>query len=530
MATALEALTTHQLADKAPFELSRRDYVRQLRRMTTWLIALGLCARLFRYLLSGSIWNDEAAVALNIIRRDFEGLTHALDEMQVAPIFFLWAERAVLLVLGSSEHAMRFVPCLFGLGGLIVFWDFARRVVPPPAAAFAIGIMAVARWPVMMSSTIKPYTADMFCSTLLMALAVRWRQQPDRLWPLVALAAVVPFTLGMSYPTVFVAGSVSVYLLPAVWRCPDRRVTALFAGYNVMMLAAFAVVFSLVLRQGADPQAAALKEFMRTYWKHGFPPGGVPDFIWWSVKIHTGRLMSYPWGDGNGGSTLTCLLFLTGVWSCVRSDNRYILLLCLTPFALNFVAAALGQYPYGACTRLSMHLAPSICLLIGCGISRILETVSSLERRLRWTRGVFVVLGLFGIAEMVADAVKPHREFYGRWMQRMTLDLERQLEPGDEIAFRCPIPKQRETLDWYMARFGERVSWHGPTVTHPDTLRVWLIVITVQEPAEQIETKFRSTLGQEWVSVSRTEHQIQANEAERWTIKCVVHCLARRSQ
>jgi len=508
-------------------EISRREYVAQLRSMTAKLVLLGLCARIFRYLLDGSIWNDEAAVGLNILRRDFAGLTHALDEMQVAPILFLWVERAVLLVLGSSEWAMRLVPLLFGLGALVLYWDFARRVVPPTATAFAIGIMAVARWPVMMSSTLKPYTADLFCATLLLTLAARWRHRPNRLWPLIALVCVVPFTLGMSYPTVFVAGAVSLYLLPTVWRCGDRRAYVLFVGYNLMMLAAFAAVFALVLRQGTDPQAAELKQFMRTYWKHGFPPGNPLEFVWWAVKIHTGRLMSFPYGDGNGGSTLTFLLFLTGIWATWKSAHRGLLVLCLTPFVLNFVAAVMGQYPYGACTRLSMHLAPAICLLIGLGIAHLLELVTPLRQRLRWVAGIFMLLAALGIGEMAADAYKPHREPYGEWMQHMTRELDGQLQPGDEIAFRCPIKKQRETFDWYMTRFGERVSWQGPPGTNPNTNRVWLIVLTTDAPGEEDEAALRAELGPQWATVSRVEYTITPVSAKHSTIHCIMHCVSR---
>ncbi|MCE9567826.1 MAG: glycosyltransferase family 39 protein [Planctomycetes bacterium] len=527
MASALEAAPLPTAVASPIPELSRREYLRKLHRMTAWLIGLGLLARAFRYLLDGSIWNDEAAVALNIIRRDFEGLTHALDELQVAPILFLWAERAVLLVFGSSEWAMRLVPFLFGLAGLIVFWDFARRVVQPTAASLAIGIMAVARWPVLMSGTLKPYTADLFCATLLMALAVRWRQRPERLWPLVALMCVVPFTLGMSYPTVFVAGAVSVYLLPAIWQQRDKRSAVLFVMYNAMMLVSFGAVFALVLRQAADPQTAELKAFMRSYWAHGFPPSHPFEFVWWFIKIHTGRLMSFPYGDGHGGSTVTFLWFLTGVYACWKSGNRSLLVLCLTPFALNFVAAVAGQYPYGACTRLSMHLSPAICLLIGIGLAHLLEMVGDLRKRFVWVKGTFILLAAFGVGEMAVDAYKPHREPYGRWIQRIARQLDRQLQPGDEIAYRSPIPGQRETFDWYMTRFGERVSFHGPPVTHAETRRVWLIVITNKEPGVKEEAELLAALGSGWVSIARTEYVIQPHSLVHSSIYCTIHCVAR---
>ncbi|VTT98398.1 Uncharacterized protein OS=Chroococcidiopsis thermalis PCC 7203 GN=Chro_5069 PE=4 SV=1: PMT_2 [Gemmataceae bacterium] len=508
----------------APTEVTQREYVTRLRQLTVWVVGVGVLARLFRYALDGSIWNDEAAVALNLLRRDFGGLTHALDERQVAPVLFLWAERAVMLVLGSSGLALRLLPLLFGLAGLALYWDFARRAARPTAAAFAIGIVAVARWPVMMSSTLKPYTADMLCSTLLMALAVRWRQNPERSLPLVALSLVVPFCLGISYPTVFVAGAVSLYLLPAVWQQRDRRSVALFACYNLAALSGFVAVYALVLRQAGDPQTADLKEFMRAYWKHGFPPAGPLDFIWWAVKIHTGRLMSFPWGDGNGGSTLTALLFLTGVWACWRSGNRSLLVLCLMPFALNFAAAVLRQYPYGACTRLSMHLAPAICLMIGTGLAHLVESVPQLRKRLAAATAVLVVFALFGAGEMIADACKPHREPYGRWMQGLYRELEPQLRPGDTVVYRCPIPNQRETFDWYAGRVAERAASLGSAT---GSGRVWVIVVTATTPGYDLERELVAGLGGAWKTVSRTEYTTVPISRGHANIYGIVHALER---
>ncbi|MFO0823482.1 MAG: glycosyltransferase family 39 protein [Gemmataceae bacterium] len=526
MATAIETAPHTETLASTP-KLSRREYVHSLQRLTVWLVGVGLLARLFRYLLDGSIWNDEAAVALNILRRDFEGLTHALDEKQVAPILFLWSQRLVMLTLGSSEWAMRLLPLLFGLGGLLLFWDLARRLLPPTAASLAVGVMAVARWPVLMSGTLKPYTADMFCSTLLMLLAVRWRHKPDRLWPLVAMVCLVPFALGMSYPTVFVAGAMSVYLLPAIWRSDDRRAKVLFVAYNAALVAAFGVVLALVLRQAADPQTAELKQFMRAYWKHGFPPFNPLDFVWWFVKIHTGRLMSFPYGDGNGGSTLPFLVFATGVWASWKTQNRSLLVLCLTPFALNFLASVLRQYPYGACTRLSMHLAPAICFMVGVGFAHLLESVADLGKRRQWAMGIFGLLFAIGIGQVLVDAYKPHREIYGRWMQDLSRDLETKLQPGDEIAYRSPIEGQRETFDWYMARFGERVSWQGPPVVRSDTKRVWLIVLRTKEPGHDEEAELLAALGSGWETVSRREEMVQAATRNCCAVYGTVHCLAR---
>jgi hypothetical protein len=128
---------------------------------------------------------------------------------------------------------------------------------------------------------------------------------------------------------------------------------------------------------------------------------------------------------------------------------------------------------------------------------------------------------------VAVDAYKPHREIYGRWMQRLSRDLETKLQPGDEIAYRSPIEGQRETFDWYMARFGERVSWQGPPVVHAETKRVWLIVLKTKEPGRDGEADLLAELGTNWESVSRTEEMVQPATRNCCAVYGTVHCLVR---
>src|SRR5262245_17876624 len=91
-----------------------RTLVRSLRWWAAAFVFIGITARLVRYGVVFPFWGDEAFVALNVIDRDFPGLTRQLDQLQVAPIPFLWAERAVGLAFGFGEWALRLPPLVAG--------------------------------------------------------------------------------------------------------------------------------------------------------------------------------------------------------------------------------------------------------------------------------------------------------------------------------------------------------------------------------------------------------------------------------
>src|SRR5437763_2262955 len=91
---------------------------------TIWvlmLLTLGAAQRLVRYLLRFPVWGDEAFVCLNLMDRDYAGLTQRLRFDQVAPLLFLWGEEAAYWLLGGSELALRLLPLLAGLGSLLLF-------------------------------------------------------------------------------------------------------------------------------------------------------------------------------------------------------------------------------------------------------------------------------------------------------------------------------------------------------------------------------------------------------------------------
>jgi hypothetical protein len=348
---------------------------------TRWImafLAVGIAARLIRYLLRFPLWGDEAMLATNLVDRDYAGLMQPLNFHQVAPLLFLWIEHTAVKLLGFNEWSLRLFPLVCSLASLFFFERLARLLLRGTALVLAVGIFAVTYSGLRYASETKPYGVDLMVSTLLLWLAVRWWQRPSKVRWLWALTAVTPVALGISYPAVFIAGGVSLTIatvLAGRMHRPERDEYPgwwVWFAYNLILLGSFLTWYKLAV--GA--QTGAELSVMGRMWEDTFPPlHSLPALVAWLARVHAGPLLAVPVGGDHWGSIGTTLLCLVALGSLIRNRSYRLLVLCSAPFALNLIAAAMHRYPYGGHMRLAMHLAPLISILAAIGLAAILQWV-----------------------------------------------------------------------------------------------------------------------------------------------------------
>jgi hypothetical protein len=432
-------------------------WLRTVRRAALALVLLSIAWRLCRWLLQFPIWGDEAYLAVNFLDRGYLGLTRPLRCVQVAPVLFLWGELTAYKLFGGTELAMRLLPFLAGLGTLVLFWRLARMTLPPLPRYLAIGIFAASYYPVRHSCEIKPYATDLLVSLALLIVALAWKRRPERLGWLVVLALMVPVALAASYPAVFVAGAISIVLLPAAWR-QGSKARVLFVLYNVLMLAGFLGPYLLAGAGQFDSTGEALHE----YWADWFPPASVGPLVLWLLKAHTGNMLAYPVGGPNFASALTFLLCVVGAWRLGRWGRWDLVGLLGVPFALTLVAAALHRYPYGGSARIAQHLAPAICLLAGVGGMEVLRRLAPAGRyRRRAVLGTFGVLAVVALAGVVHDLAKPYKTKADREGRRLVAEVFAQAGPQDQILVLSPPGDLWPTFEWYLRQQERRVAFNG---------------------------------------------------------------------
>lgn len=498
---------------------------RALGALCLGVVAVGVMWRVIRYLAGFPIWGDEAMLLVNLIDRDYAGLMSPLDHAQVAPLLFLWAEKTVLLAIGSAEQSLRLVPFLAGLAGLFVFWQACRANLPPAVAGLALAILAVSYYPIRHSVEVKPYALDLlFAATFIWLALGHLRQQGSLRW-LMALTVLAPLAMWWSYPAVFVAASAAVVLLPRLRTSPWSE-RALYLLFLVLLGGSFFLHYSLVglgyFNGGPAPAAGPLLD----HWRNAFPPDEIADWPLWLVGAFTGNMLAYPAGGKNWGSTLTFLLTVIGtvsLWRRARNgaqEAHSLLALCWLPVALTLAAACLHRYPFGDSARVSLHMAPSIVILMALGLDQAINWPPSQNWRSRWRNGVLASLLVFGVAGVARDVASPYKTKRERDVRALVRDLTRDVGAGESMRL-CHRPDEGipASLLWYIRTQPWNTNWNDTRLAG-GAASCWVLQCGYLEPtsADLLACVGEDTAG--WAVAERHVGSLPSDSAVRPLMYC----------
>jgi hypothetical protein len=375
------------------------------RNWILFFLAVGLGARLVRYLLSFPLWDDEAFLCTSLIDRGYLGLLETLDCHQVAPFLFLWIELSVTRLLGFNELALRLFPVACGLAALVLFRRMAGRLLTGSAEVVAIALFCVSYPCIRLFAEAKQYSSDVFASIALMTLALAWLRRPEKARLLWLLVALTPVAIFLSYPAVFVLGGVSLMVLAVLRTRARRRDWIAWVALNLVLVASFAVMLQI-----SSSQSSAELDYMTSTWDDSFPPAVTQPlrFLAWVLDVHTGDMLAYPMRGRVG--VLAALLCGAGIVAFVRARRWNRLVLFLTPFLLHFVAACLHRYPYGDSMKFTFYMAPVICVLAGRGAAQWLAfRPRRCAARSKVLTGFLVILGIIGAGSIVRDVAHPYK-------------------------------------------------------------------------------------------------------------------------
>ena len=333
-----------------------------LQAVAVALLAAGIGLRLAEYALNRSLWLDEAFLALNVKHRSFGELLGTLDFNQAAPAGYLWLEKAISIVFGDSEYALRTVAVLAAVASVPLFFMCARRILAPWAAVLALGLLALTGGLLLHAAEVKPYSSDVLVSIVLLLLALsRWPQRELTLARTLGAGLIGAAAIWISYPSVFVvAGIGAVLLIDAI--VLGRRATVRNLLVTLVLACAGLAVLSATVLDTTIGVQSALKTGAPRYFLP-FPPSSAADFEWFArspLFVFRGSAGLPTWA-----AALFALLFFVGAVSLIRQRAWRTLGLLLSPLPFVLAASAADLYPFG--DRFTLFYVPFALLLVAEG-------------------------------------------------------------------------------------------------------------------------------------------------------------------
>ncbi len=358
------------------------------RRDVNWfrgLLLLGVLLRLRAYLSNRSLWLDEAMLALNIRNRGFVELTRPLDMDQIAPVGFLWLEKAMVLLLGDTEWALRLVPLLCGIALLPLAYAAVRQCANSRLAAGVLAGLAVHPQLVYFSQEVKPYGIDAFAVVLVMLVAAFTAHELSsrQRWTAVGVVAVLPW---FSLTSVFAIPGLLVTFFISAIRQRSSSAAVQAAVITGVFLLSCGLEYGLVLRHQMG------NVLMQSYWAATFPseaPGLAGLGAW---VLATARSLLQDPGSIPGVLVLPlAVTLLFGLHELFRQARPLCWIIGST-IAIGILAAVLRSYPPQG--RLWLFCVPPLVMTAAGGIEWLARWMPSSWAISNRVRTVVMVTGL----------------------------------------------------------------------------------------------------------------------------------------
>ncbi len=388
-------------------------------RLFPILIGWGFLVRIIPFLHNRNLWYDEANLATGIITLPFSQLADGLPFDQSAPLFFIYLQKMVVSILGTNEMALRLVPLMAGLLGVVIFAKLVRTLLPYPFAVMALAFFVFNSNLVYFSSEVKQYSLDVLAAVSMgyLTLILLDDIQNKKKWFYLSLLGSL--FIWFSQPVVFMLAGVWLALLV---RMLHKKETL----KNIVLPAiCWSISFGLFFYLQILPtlQNTGLVNYHTEY----FMPLKFWDAESWRWYGDTFlRILGNP--GGFFYKWLALPFALVGIYAIWKKASPAHCLLLVIPFLFAFLASGLGLY--STIPRLLLFTGPAILLWVSFGLFYFYKKIKKWAFT-KWIVGL--VASLLILQTFLNTAIHNMAKFKREEITTALEDIEKNRQPTDEF-------------------------------------------------------------------------------------------------
>lgn len=472
------------------------------------IFGIGIVLRCLNYFPHSSLHFDELTSALNIRDRSFYQLaTESLDHNQVAPVGFLWLEKAATLLFGVNDLAYRFFPFAFSVLSMALFYSICKLFLKGATRLGALLSFAVSIAMINYAGEAKQYSGEIAASLFLVWSALKLLQGPLKPATVGLMALGGSLFILCSLPAVITAPLVLAGVFVAVL----KKKTALPLQPFMAVAISWALACLLVAYHAKFVIAKEVQQAMSGYWSVGFAPLVSPgDFMLWLPQsiYRECSFFLIGWMDEylpalRYLSLALLVLAVPGVVFLIRKSRLRSFIL-FVPLLTALLLAVLHLLPFFG--RVSIYATWPVLIGGMAGIAALQQRF----HRLFTPVIVRVTVAVIGIPILTLPLV--HKEakppYNAQSAQPVLRALKKQMQPGDVLYVYF---KARHALHFYGPeegiteyRIGGGYQTIEPFLREMDALkgcrRVWFFFTqwTPQQPfPDSIKTYLGTVIGKE---------------------------------
>lgn len=237
--------------------------------MIILIMLTGIALRVLFYSYGRPFWNDESALALNLVNRSFLGLFAPLDYSQLTPPLYCIACKFFSLFIHNDEFAFRLSALICSIAALPVFYQLSQKLLKNKISViFANAVFALNYHIIYYAQELKQYS----CDVLLFLAVVLSYFYIDAQKPLKTVMIGVFYAVCMwfSYTALFAMFVVFVLLLAEALKHKNLKSRAfvksrvrMFLSLFTLPAVSFCALYMLVKRFASDT-------VLHDFWADGF--------------------------------------------------------------------------------------------------------------------------------------------------------------------------------------------------------------------------------------------------------------------
>jgi len=329
-------------------------------------ILIGLYFVMYQSFYNMNIWNDESALAVNIINRTFNELLQPLWHSQVAPIAYLYMEKFLTIISGKDEHTLRFFALFSYIISIPMTYLVAHKLTNNKTLSlFAATLFSINITFVWYANQVKQYSSDVLFTLIIIYLTLTLSFEKVR--SVLIYGVVGAIAIWFSNPSIIILATSGLYLLIVeVYKKRNYKILYSF----ILLTVSFIVYYMLFIYN--HPAAP----FMKEYWKHFFFP------IWSSwddmaqflnanldgVLYSVVRIKNY--------IIIIWILFLFFIIYTLARKNYKVVYFIFMPLVLHLILSGYQLYPFN--TRLVLYILSLLVIFYAYSLYSLYEFLSKI--------------------------------------------------------------------------------------------------------------------------------------------------------